>query len=111
MNSWFIQLETKGANNRISVCDNGLVYGPERNQKLGLLKESAVNEIKSIVNENVYMLKKLGYYINDHRNNLVLRIKDFSRKQRDIKAVGWEQSRKIYYIIIEESNWKKRFSK
>ncbi len=50
-NKWFIQIEDKDSKEVISICDYGLVYGTERNQKLGILKQEVVDKIKKYLME------------------------------------------------------------
>ena len=106
--NWFIQIENKRNNEKISVCDNGLVYGTKRNEKLFIIKPSAVDEIKKTINENVYSIKNLGGYYKQYQNDLILRIKCNTRKYRNVKMVGCPEARKIMTIILNESNCQKR---
>ena len=50
-NKWFIQIEDKDSKEVIFICDYGLVYGTERNQKLGILKQEVVDKIKKYLME------------------------------------------------------------
>ncbi len=126
-NKWFIQIEDKDSKERISICDYGLVYGTERNQKLGILKQEVVDKIKQILDGN---LDEFGNDFNDktitnrvnfkhffknevytkyHDNNLILRIRDDSRKQRKIKVVGWRTTETFLKLLRDTNNWKKLF--
>lgn len=108
MNSWFIQIENKINKIRMTIYDNGLVYGNERNEKLFILSPTSIDHLKGILNENMYMLKKLGYY-NEKLNPLVLKINNTSRNHKIIKVVGWSQTPKILNIIKDENNHLKNF--
>ena len=61
-NKWFIQIKNKVSKEVISICDYGLVYGTERNQKLGILKQEVVDKIRKILDGdliNKETIKKL----------------------------------------------------
>lgn len=122
---WFLQIEDKNTNNRISICDNGLVYGTERGHKLGILDIATINRIKSFLNGKtdingnpftdknadsrinyMYMFKTYSYIKSNH-NNLILRLRDDSRKNRQIKIVGVDITKSLLNIIDTQSNWYK----
>ena len=124
---WFLQIEDKNTNNRISVCDNGLVYGTEKGHKLGILNTETINRIKNFLNGKVdingkpftnmnkdsiinymYIFKTYTYMKNNH-NNLILRLRDDSRKNRQIKIVGFDITKFLLDIITTKSNWHKFF--
>ena len=120
---WFIQIENKDNHQRISVYDNGLVYGTERGQKIATLKQKTVNRLKGILTGKLdergnpfnkestrsrinylYFFKRNPYQKFNH-NNLILRIRDDSRKQRNIKIVGWYITANLLSIIKNPKNW------
>ena len=124
---WFLQIEDKNTNNRISVCDNGLVYGTEKGHKLGILNTETINRIKNFLNGKadingkpftnmnkdsrinyMYIFKTYTYMKNNH-NNLILRLRDDSRKNRQIKIVGLDITKFLLDIITTKSNWHKFF--
>ena len=126
-NKWFIQIEDKDSKERISICDYGLVYGTERNQRLGILKQEVVDKIKQILdgdldifgNEfndktitnrvNFNHLFKTEVYVPKSKIPLILRIRDDSRKQRKIKVVGWYGTQTFIKLLKDENNWKKKW--
>ena len=126
-NKWFIQIEDKDSKEVISICDYGLVYGTERNQKLGILKQEVVDKIKKILDgdldisgnefNNKTIPSKVNFkqffknevYTKLYDNNLILRIRDDSRKQRKIKVVGWRTTETFIRFLKDEKNWKKLF--
>lgn len=101
----FITIENKTTDLKISIYDNGVVYGKEQNQKLGQLNENAINEIKNILNENMYMFKTKVYYNAHEGNSYILRIRDDSNKHRHIKVVQWDRTRLIAEIIYNPKSW------
>lgn len=126
-NKWFIQIEDKDSKEVISICDYGLVYGTERNQKLGILKQEVVDKIRKILDgdldisgnefNNKTIPSKVNFkqffknevYTKLYDNNLILRIRDDSRKQRKIKVVGWRTTETFIKFLKDEKNWKKLF--
>lgn len=100
----FIIIDSKDTDNRLSIYDNGLVYGKNKGQLLGKLNNKATLDIKQVINENIYMFKKLVYY-NEGLNPYILRIRDDSRKHRPIKIVGWSQFHLINRVISNKRNW------
>lgn len=126
-NKWFIQIEDKDSKERISICDYGLVYGTEHNQKLGILKQEVVDKIKQILDGDLDIFgnefttktihSKVNFkhffknevYTKYHDNNLILRIRDDSRKQRKIKVVGWLTTETFLKLLRDTNNWKKLF--
>lgn len=108
MKHWLIQIENKKENELLTVYENGLVYGKERGQKLFILSSRAIEQIKEIINSNIYMFKTLEYF-KEHHNPLILRINDTSRKHRKIKIVGWREMPKIMNIILNPQNYLKMF--
>ena len=100
----FIIIDSKDTDNRLSIYDNGLVYGKNKGQLLGKLNNKATLDIKQVINENIYMFKKLVYY-NEALNPYILRIRDDSRKHRPIKIVGWSQFHRINRVISNKRNW------
>lgn len=124
---WFLQIEDKNTNNRISVCDNGLVYGTEKGHKLGILNTETINRIKNFLNGkadingkpftnmnkdsriNYMYIFKTNTYMKNNHNNLILRLRDDSRKNRQIKIVGFDITKFLLDIITTKSNWHKFF--
>ena len=56
-NNWLIKIIIPNSNQKLTIYENGLVYGSEYNQKLFILKKEAVDEIKSYINKSIYNLK------------------------------------------------------
>lgn len=122
-NYWLIQIENKDNHQRISVYDSGLVYGTEQGQVIGTLTSETSNRIKGILTGKLdergnlfnkesassrinylYFFKNEPYQKYNH-NNLILRIRDDSRRHRNIKIVGWYVTSNILSIIKNPKNW------
>ncbi len=108
MKSWLIQFENKINKTRMTIYDNGLVYGTGRNEKLFILSRSSVEQLKDIINENMYMFKTLEYQ-SDGCSPIVLRVNDTSRKHRNIKICVWGKIERLLNIIMDENNHIKNF--
>ena len=106
MKSWFIQFENKINKTRMTIYNNGIVYGTERNEKLFILSSTCIEQLKDIINENMYITLE---YQNEGRSPIVLRVNDTSRKHRNIKIVGWSQTERLLNIIMDENNHIKNF--
>lgn len=120
---WFIQIENKDNHQRTSVYDDGLVYGTERGQIVTTLKPETINRLKGILtgkfdergnnfNERT-IIKRTNYmyffktniYTRYYDNNLILRVRDNSRKHRSITVVGWYVTNNLLSIIYNSKNW------
>lgn len=120
---WFVQIENKDNHQRLTVYDNGLVYGTERGQIIAKLTSDTVDKLKGILNgkldergnqfnertisnrTNYMHFFKVKIYNKYYHNNLILRIRDNSRKHRPIKVVGWYVTSNLLSIIKNPKNW------
>ena len=120
---WFIQIENKDNHQRLTVYDDGLVYGTERGQIIAKLTSDTVDKLKGILNgkldergnqfnertisnrTNYIHFFKVKIYNKYYHNNLILRIRDNSRKHRPIKVVGWYVTSNLISIIKNPKNW------
>lgn len=120
---WFIQIENKDNHQRLTVYDDGLVYGTERGQIIAKLTSDTVDKLKGILNgkldergnqfnertiynrTNYIHFFKVKIYNKYYHNNLILRIRDNSRKRRPIKVVGWYVTSNLLSIIKNPKNW------
>ena len=110
MNHWLFQIVDRKDNYRLTIYENGLVYGNERGKKLFILKPDTLDEIKRLINDNIYMFKQLGYY-NGHNNNYALIIYTNTRKHEYVKVVGWSQLKQIISLLLNSNNHLKEFAK
>ena len=100
----FMVMHTKDNSVKTSIYDDGRVYGKENGELLGIMTPSSIEQIKSILNSNMYMFRKEVYYKENH-NPYILRIRDDSRKHRPIKVVGWRENQTIKNILCNKENW------
>lgn len=102
----FIKIENPKTNIKFTIQNDGLVFGTKRNEKLFVLTEKAVSEIKAIIKINIYMLRTMRY-LKQNKDGLIIRINDTSRKHQDIiKIVGWSYEKQILDIIQNRANIK-----
>lgn len=83
-----IQLHNPNSNQRMSIYEDGRIYGNEKGQLLGCLNDETTKDLIDLINSNMYMFKtnpKMNFY-ND---NIIMYIRDDSRKRRTIRIVGW----------------------
>lgn len=105
MKLWFIEIQNKEKDLKLTIYKDGTVYGRERGKKYGTLSSYAMEELFSIINENMYMFRKLKYYKEDV-NPFILKVNDTCRNHRTIKIVGWSQMPRIINILMNKSNYK-----
>ena len=74
------------------------MYGKEYNEKLFILDNETIDEIKKYIKRSLYKLKRQEKIIQDT-----------SRKNRNIKVYGWEHEDDIIELIKNKSNIVKSF--
>lgn len=110
MTQWFVQIENRDNHIKFTVYENGLVYGPEKDQKLYILKEEVIEQIKQIITTEAHQVKgQVGDYFNYKKNNLLLRININTRKYKIMKLVGWNKTEDIFAMIRDPNNHSKEF--
>lgn len=97
MNKWFISLENKELDLKVSIYEDGTIYGKERGQILGILNANSMEELNFIINDNLGEFRRLGYY-NYKDNQYVLRIND-TVKHRTLKIKGWPQILSLIRVL------------
>jgi len=104
MRKWFIEITCKTDDDfKITIYNDGSVYGIERGKKLVTLNSNAMAELEFIINESLGEFRKLGYH-NYHNNPLVLKINDIN-KNKIHKIVGWPPVSDIMKILLNKSNF------
>ena len=107
-NIWLIQIIKPETDIKLTIYENGLVYGKEYNEKLFILNEQSLNKIKEFIKKDIYSLKG-SPYIRMQRNGLIVKINDTSRHKRKIKVEGWFYAPEIISILLDEKNYKQTF--
>lgn len=65
--------------------------------------------INNEVRNKWFIQIKNEVYTKLYDTNLILRIRDDSRKQRKIKVAGWRTTETFIEFLKDEKNWKKLF--
>lgn len=105
-NIWLMKIINPFTDVKITIYENGLVYGSEYNNKLFILTDDAVYEIKKYINQSLYNLKKQERTIQN-KSGVITKINDTSRKHRNIKIYDWEHENEIIKLITNKNNIKK----
>lgn len=109
-NNWILKFILPESDFVRTIYDNGLVFGKEHNEKIGILKNEELNLIKGFINDSLYMLKKDGGYFKQQAKGTIIKINDLSRKNRSLKIVGWDRERIIFSILQDSSCYYKYFN-
>ena len=107
-NEWLMKIIVPNSNKKFTIYSNGFVYGTNYNHKLFMLNDKSINKIKYYIRKDIYMLKTLSY-VKMRRSGLIIKINDNSRKNRNIKVIGWAYEKKIIDILCDKENYKKIF--
>lgn len=106
--NWLIKIINPSTDIKITIYENGLVYGNEYNEKLFILTNDTVSKIKECINKSLYNLKE-DERTRQNKGNCIIKINDTSRKQRNIKVYGWEYEKTIIKFITNKNNYIKQF--
>lgn len=92
---------------KITLYDNGLVYGTKKGEKWGILNEDSLNKIKSFIKKDIYSLRAETYHVNG--KGCTFKINIHNRKNSVSKVVGWVYQKQVNNIILDTNNYKKNF--
>ena len=106
--NWLIKLKNPLNQYQICVYEDGRVYANERNQKICLLTDSAIAEIRALIDEDLGIIKNYGYHVQDN-DGYIARFWDSSNKKRNLKVKGWRGALEVRRIIFRTSNFKRLF--
>ena len=84
------------------------MYGKDYNEKLFILNNETIDEIKKYIKRSLYKLKRQEKIIQK-TSGFIIKINDISRKNRNIKVYGWEHEDDIIELIKNKSNIVKSF--
>ena len=107
-NIWLLKIINPSADYTLTIYENGLVYGKEYNEKLFILNNETIDEIKKYIKRSLYKLKRQENIIQK-TSGFIIKINDTSRKNRNIKVYGWEHEDDIIELIKNKSNIVKSF--
>ncbi len=107
-NIWLLKIINPSTDYTLTIYENGLVYGKEYNEKLFILDNETIDEIKKYIKRSLYKLKRQEKIIQK-TSGFIIKINDTSRKNRNIKVYGWEHEDDIIELIKNKSNIVKSF--
>ena len=107
-NIWLLKIINPSTDYTLTIYENGLVYGKEYNEKLFILNNETIDEIKKYIKRSLYKLKRQEKIIQK-TSGFIIKINETSRKNRNIKVYGWEHEDDIIELIKNKSNIVKSF--
>ena len=107
-NIWLLKIINPSTDYTLTIYENGLVYGKDYNEKLFILDNETIDEIKKYIKRSLYKLKRQENIIQK-TSGFIIKINDTSRKNRNIKVYGWEHEDDIIELIKNKSNIVKSF--
>ena len=107
-NIWLLKIINPSTDYALTIYENGLVYGKEYNEKLFILNNETIDEIKKHIKRSLYNLKRQEKIIQK-TSGFIIKINDTSRRNRNIKVYGWEHEDDIIELIKNKSNIVKSF--
>ena len=107
-NIWLLKIINPSTDYTLTIYENGLVYGKEYNEKLFILDNETIDEIKKYIKRSLYKLKRQEKIIQK-TSGFIIKINDTSMKNRNIKVYGWEHEDDIIELIKNKSNIVKSF--
>ena len=107
-NIWLLKIINPSTDYTLTIYENGLVYGKEYNEKLFIINNETIDEIKKYIKRSLYKLKRQENIIQK-TSGFIIKINETSRKNRNIKVYGWEHEDDIIELIKNKSNIVKSF--
>ena len=107
-NIWLLKIINLSTDYTLTIYENGLVYGKEYNEKLFIINNETIDEIKKYIKRSLYKLKRQENIIQK-TSGFIIKINDTSRKNRNINVYGWEHEDDIIDLIKNKSNIVKSF--
>lgn len=112
-NKWYISLQLN-QDYKITVYDNGIVYGPNRGEKLFQLNEETMTEIRTIIEKVRPFLAKNKRCLKNREGKFIIRINNTSRRTshyitNDVLKIISPDYDKLFFIIKNINNHSKSF--
>lgn len=107
-NNWILKFIFPNTDFIRTVYDDGLVYGKEYNEKIGILKSEELTLIKKYINATLPMLKQEGVF-KQRPNGSIIKINDTSKKHRPLKIIGWCWEKSIFETLNNRDCYYKLF--
>lgn len=112
-NKWYISLQLN-QDYKITVYDNGIVYGPNRGEKLFQLNEETMTKIRTIIEKVCPFLSKNKRCLKNREGKFIIRINNTSRRTshyitNDVLKIISPDYDKLFFIIKNINNHSKSF--
>lgn len=107
--NWLIKIQNPRTKYVISVYPDGTIYGNEFGRRIGVLTDDATAEIRSLIHEDLGVLKLYGGYNCQNLDGFIVKFWDNSNKKRNLKIKGWRYGEDVIRIIFKEPNFKRLF--
>lgn len=112
-NKWYISLQLN-QDYKITVYDNGIVYGPNRGEKLFQLNEETMTKIRTVVEKVRPFLAKNKRCLKNREGKFIIRINNTSRRTshyitNDVLKIISPDYDKLFFIIKNINNHSKSF--
>lgn len=112
-NKWYISLQLN-QDYKITVYDNGIVYGPNRGEKLFQLNEETMTKIRTIIEKVRPFLAKNKRCLKNREGKFIIRINNTSRRTshyitNDVLKIISPYYDKLLFIIKNVNNHSKSF--
>lgn len=112
-NKWYISLQLN-QDYKITVYDNGIVYGPNKGEKLFQLNEETMTKIRTIIENVRPFLAKNKRCLKNREGKFIIRINNTSRRTshyitNDVLKIISPDYDKLLFIIKNINNHSKSF--
>ena len=112
-NKWYISLQLNQYY-KITVYDNGIVYGPNRGEKLFQLNEETMTKIRTVIEKVRPFLAKNKRCLKNREGKFIIRINNTSRRTshyitNDVLKIISSDYDKLLFIIKNINNHSKSF--
>ena len=112
-NKWYISLQLN-QDYKITVYDNGIVYGPNRGEKLFQLNEETMTKIRTVIEKVRPFLAKNKRCLKNREGKFIIRINNTSRRTshyitNDVLKIISPDYDKLLFIIKNVNNHSKSF--
>lgn len=112
-NKWYISLQLN-QDYKITVYDNGIVYGPNKGEKLFQLNEETMTKIRTIIENVRPFLAKNKRCLKNREGKFIIRINNTSRRTshyitNDVLKIISPDYDKLLFIIKNVNNHSKSF--
>ena len=112
-NKWYISLQLN-QDYKITVYDNGIVYGPNKGEKLFQLNEETMTKIRTIIENVRPFLAKNKRCLKNREGKFIIRINNTSRRTshyitNDVLKIISPYYDKLLFIIKNVNNHSKSF--